>query len=222
MRWELLGHTTTFSNLQHIAKDKKIKPQSIDSEFKIHECDQGVYMHYYFDKLNKEQMPARLWHWHGDVIILLNSSILKDFTFRVCPGMSFGCKNNESYMHSEKNLKRKPNMQKIQKIINNYIAIPRPSWDELSGFLQSHEVIFYDNIPIKYIECIIVDMRKDSKEFKKIQEMFPTVKIINVRNIEDDYFKKKEATEKVTIKPYYSRIIHPLLEEIGSHQTHHV
>ena len=211
MRWELLGHTTTFSNLQHIAKDKKIKPQSIDSEFKIHECDQGVYMHYYFDKLNKEQMPARLWHWHGDVIILLNSSILKDFTFRVCPGISVGCKNNESYMHSEKNLKRKPNMQKIQKIINNYIAIPRPSWDELSGFLQSHEVIFYDNIPIKYIECIIV-----KENFKKTQEMFPNVRIINYT--EDDYFKKK----KVTIKTYYSKIIHPLLEEIGSHQAHHV
>jgi len=116
------------------------------------------------------------WRWlygPSNVSIVLKKDILKDLRFRVCEGFSFGCEEKKSYMNSSGNLKRKPNMKKIQDIINEYIEKESKvkKIDHFSDFMESHEVLFFDNIPLNYISFIIVK----GEYYEEIKNLFPIV-----------------------------------------------
>ena len=159
---------------------------------------------------------TRFWRWQGSCSIAFKSSILKDLSFRVCKGYSWGCEKKDSYMNSKGNLQRKPNMRKIQNIINKYLEtesiknkdtnnnlMTNKLMTTLFDFYRSHEIIFYDEIPIDYISFIIVR----GENFEDTKKLFPSIEIINY----DEIIKNINSNKKWD--KIYPTYIQPLFEK---------
>lgn len=105
-------------------------------------------------------------HWPGMCIVQLNANVLKDFPFiatRIGNFDKYNLMNDETFKKIRKdpevfakgtgNLKRMPSLTLLRHRILKYI---KESKLEFGAFQHSHELLIRADIPLKYIESIIV------------------------------------------------------------------
>lgn len=105
-------------------------------------------------------------HWPGMCIVQLSPNVLKDFPFiatRIGNFDKYNEMDDDTFMKHKKdidmfakgigNLKRIPSLKVLQEKIKQYIQ----DWNcEFGAFQHSHEILISADIPLKYIERVIV------------------------------------------------------------------
>lgn len=103
-----------------------------------------------------------------DILIAIDTKILKDKPWIACDSVAYGwCvyEDIEKGYYGEGELKRKPNMKKIQDNINKRVK-------EGDDYQFTNEVLL-DEVPFEYIKAILVTRSK----YKKVKEIFQDTEI---------------------------------------------
>lgn len=150
-----LLHTTSTYNLTKILKEGSITPKYPDEE---HISAKGVYTVYVFKTMNYD---GKYWYYGSNiqaptqVIISISPKALKDLKFMVCPGINYGnCIHHpEDIIMTETNFNKK----RLETTINKELDDVIKSKAKVGAFdMLTHEVVFLEPVPIKYIDAIIV------------------------------------------------------------------
>ena len=169
-QWDMIIHAT--SNIDNIIKDGYISNIVSKDDKQISDAKDGVYTHYYFDSIKREKLHG-LNKWFGTYTLCISSNVLKDLNFIVYPTVSYG-KHETVIFHKPGKLLRRPNMVKVKDHINNYIDAT--ALDNPFSFIWSHEIVFLEPIPLKYIQCIVVSNSNFSKN--KAEEYVTDLQIL--------------------------------------------
>lgn len=141
-------------------KKKKVYQKMIDKEIN------QIFTQLIYNNIPYEETQKP--HWYNYVIVL-DKKILKDYPFYACKighfydkfNDAFSDEDNKVFVKSRGKLKRMPNLTKLKKnCIEKYI---KDSDSDVYRFINSHEIMFNKNIPLKkYCLCIVVDGELES------------------------------------------------------------
>lgn len=134
-------------------------------------CKKGVYCHYIFDGLPKK---LKRWNYNNNrFILVLRPEVAKDLEMYVCNSVEYGyCVEDKDsrITHTKGRLKRMPSFQKTRKHILRRIEESTKKTAEHS-YILNHEVLFPEDVPIKYVAAILVPKQRGVKVEGKKQRM---------------------------------------------------
>ena len=159
-------HSTNVPKLLNIIEDKEVKrfptkqfPNMLD------EPTGFIFAHIVFEDIASATQSDQL-HWPGMCIIQFKEDILKDVPFIATRIGNFDAYTNmddttfaslevkgDVFAKGMGNKDQIPNLQVLQAEILKYIE---ESKEMFGAFQHSHEVLFKEDIPVNYIDCIWV------------------------------------------------------------------
>ena len=136
----------------------------------------GIYCHYIWDGL-PIVYPDMQWVYKR-IIFVMDTSIAKRNEMYICDSVQYGhCVESPErrILHSNGNLKRKPNLNPLKKKILEDLhenveqkKLKRGN-KKINVYLMSHEVIFKGKIPLTFVKAILIP--KDEYKHPRIQRL---------------------------------------------------
>ena len=183
MSWDLLVHSTKFDNLQFI-KDSKGFYVPEEKDKKLYSA-RFIYTSYYSDDIDMNKYITKFWSFYHPIKILIRSEILRDVPFMGCKSMNFGLGCLLTNINGNGNYLKTPNLSKLKNLIKK---------EEVKTYVSTHELL-HPYIPLKYIVCILAEM----KDVSKIKNIFPDIPVFSIPSPNDsqkNYFYTQ-------IEPYF-------------------
>jgi hypothetical protein len=149
-----LVHGTSYANLGRIVATGAITARPKDSNDRMVEDNRGAIFAQVLSSDFQPREEHTVMHWR-EVALVLKPQVLKDHCFvSTCIGCFDRKGKKMVYDSGNGNLKRLPMLKRTRDVVREYTT--HTSMPEKIAFMHSHELLIYGDIPLSYVDRVLV------------------------------------------------------------------